>query len=254
MGDHIYETYDSLWGKLMFVMHEPEHLQFVNEGRADWFESLSIGGQRVRDLGSGNEYFDLELGRRGYEVVAVDQVAAIVNAAKQKQADDSVEFVTSDLRHVQFDPNSFDVVTMFGLLGLMSVEDDRALLARCVDWLRPGGSLLADCDIELAETHTIEAEHDLGVIKWNWTSDPTSRTNKLTPELHQKNGTVVGLRDPIEPSRGDHIGLHRYIYPEEQLTEMLHSLGYLVETIGHYVPYVFRKTTAGSYMIKAFTP
>ena len=118
MSDRAFESFEGLWGELMFVMHDPEHLQFVNTGRGDWFESLDIPGRRVLDLGSGNGYFDLELGSRGYEVVAVDQVATIVDAAKQMQTDDSVEFVTSDLRHVQFDSDSFDVVTMFGLLGL----------------------------------------------------------------------------------------------------------------------------------------
>lgn len=251
MGEQIYETYDGLWGGLMFVMHDPDHLRVVNEGRADWLESLLVEGQRVLDLGSGNGYFDLELGRRGYQVVAVDQVATIVETAKQIQTDEPVEFITSDLRHVQFGPNSFDVVTMFGLLGLMSVKDDTALLARCFEWLRPGGSLLADCDISLAETQIIEAEHDLGVIEWSWTSDAHSRTNKLTPVLHRQDGTVVGLRDPIDPARGNHEGLHRYIYPEEQFIDMLASIGYSVETIGHFFQYVFPGSTPESYMMKA---
>lgn len=251
MAAHVFETYEGLWGELMFVMHDQDHLRFVNKGRADWFESVVVQGQRVLDLGSGNGYFDLELGRRGYEVVAVDRVARIVDAARQMQADEFVEFVASDLREVQFDRGSFDAVTMFGVLGLMSVEDDTALMERCFEWLRPGGSLLADCDTTLAETQTIEAEHEFGVIKWNWTSDAATRTNMLTPELHRKDGAVVGLRDPIDPARGDHVGLHRYIYPEELLTDILASLGYVVENIGHYVQYVFPETTPESYMIKA---
>ncbi len=107
---------------------------------------------------------------------------------------------------------TFGVVMMFGVTGLMSLPDDTALIANCARWLEHGGCLLVDNDINLAEAETITVDHELGVIKWDWTSDPETRTNKLKPELHRTDGAVVGLRDPIDPTRGDHEGLPRYIY------------------------------------------
>ncbi|MEA1903914.1 MAG: methyltransferase domain-containing protein [Actinomycetota bacterium] len=254
MSDRVYETYDSLWGVLMFVMHDPDHLSSVNEGRADWFESLGLGGQRVLDLGSGNGYFDLALGNRGYQVVAVDQVAPVFEAAQALASDEPVEFIASDLRHLDFGAGSFDAVTMFGVSGLMSIEHDIRLMENCYRWLAPGGHLLVDSDIELADTQTITAQHDLGAIRWNWTSDADTRTNMLTPELHRNDGVVVGLRDPIDLTRGDHEGLHRYIYPKDDLTGLLTSIGFTVETTPHYTEYVFPNETPGSYMLKASRP
>jgi ubiquinone/menaquinone biosynthesis C-methylase UbiE len=238
----------------MFVMHDPEHLVFVNAGRADWFESLEPPGWRVLDLGAGNGYFDLELGRRGYEVTAVDRVGSVIEAARRLRTDETVEFVVSDLRETSFGEASFDVITLFGVVGLMSVEDDTHLLRDCYRWLAPGGVILADSDTELAETETTEAEHEFGLIKWNWTSDPGTRTNMLTPELHRKDGVLVGLKDPVDAARGDHEGLHRCIYPKEELAKLLSRIGFEVTEVGHFVQYVFPDSDAGAYMLKATRP
>ena len=254
MPDRVFEDYESLWGQLMFVMHDPDHLEFVNSGRADWFESLEMPGKRVLDLGAGNGYFDLELGRRGYDVTAVDQVGSVVEAARRLRRDETVDFQVSDLRDLSFDPGSFDAITLFGVVGLMSVDADTRLLRDCYQWLAPGGSLLADCDIDLAESETIDFDHALGLIQWHWTSDPETRTNVLTPELHRTDGVTVGLKDPIDPSRGDHEGLHRYIYPKEQLAETLGSIGYVVTEVGHPVQHVFPETEPERYMLKATRP
>lgn len=250
-SDRIYEGYASLWGELMFVMHDPDHLRFVNRGRADWFENLGIPGRRVLDLGAGNGYFDLEIGRRGFEVVAVDQVGPVIEAARRQVVDEDVEFLVSDLRKISFEAGSFDVVTLFGVVGLMSVEDDTELLANCFRWLVPGAFLLVDCDTDLAETETIETESKLGTIQWHWSSDPETRTNMLTPELHRQDGMIVGLKDPIDHGRGAHEGLHRYIYPKEELTGVLSAIGFDTTEVGHYVQHVYPDTPPSAYMLKA---
>lgn len=254
MSDWVFESYGGLWGELMFVMHDPDHLRAVNRGRADWFASLDLPGWRVLDLGAGNGYFDLELGRRGYRVVAVDQVRPVVEAARLLRRDESVDFIVSDLRDLAFEAGSVDAVTMFGVVGLMSIGDDTSLLAECFTWLTPGGSLLVDCDINLAKTETIEAKHELGVIQWHWTSDAKTRTNMLTPELHRDDGVTVRLKDPIDPGRGDHEGLHRYIYPKRELIEILTSIGFQVIEVGHYVQHVFPDSQAVAYMLQANRP
>lgn len=49
MSDWVFESYGVLWGELMFVMHDADHLRDVNRGRADWFASLDLPGLRVLD-------------------------------------------------------------------------------------------------------------------------------------------------------------------------------------------------------------
>ena len=254
MVDRVCETYEGLWGELMFVMHDPDVLWRVNEGRADWFETIHTADSgRVLDLGCGNGYLDVILGRRNRGVVGVDQVGTVVEVARRLLQDEPVEFIESDLRTIDFDEKSFDVVVMFGVTGLMSLDDDRKLLADCARWLDDEGFLLLDCDIGLADTETITVEHRLGTINWNWTSDPEARTNKLTSELQRPDGVIVGLRDPIDPTRRTHEGLHRYIYPQEQLTDILTSVGFSVEQVPHYTEHVFHDQPPTSYMLKART-
>ena len=252
MSGRVFETYDGVWGELMFVMHDIDYLWRVNEGRADWVESLDLGGGlRVLDLACGNGILDIALARRGHTVVGVDQVRPVIELARAHVKDEPVTFLVNDLRGVSFDVGEFDLVMMFGLVGLMSQADDAMLFQRVCSWLRPGGSCLLDCDLELAATQTIEMENELGMVYWHWTSDQATRTNRLTPELHRVDGTIVELRDPINPSRGGHTGLHRYIYPPEELEQLLLEGGLASRRIGHFHEYVFPEIKPGAYMLQA---
>ncbi len=254
VSDRVSETYDNLWGELMFVMHDIDHLWRANEGRADWVESLDLGsGLRVLDLGCGNGILDIVLARRGHAVVGVDQVRPVIEFGRAHVNDEPVTFRVGDLRSVAFEPAQFDVVMMFGLAGLMSREDDEALFHRVRTWLRPGGSCLVDCDLELAATETIESNHELGKIYWHWTSDETTRTNRLTPELHRRDGVIVELRDPIDPSRGDHTGLHRHIYPMDELERLLYGAGFAPRRVDHFLEHVFPESDPDAYMLHATT-
>lgn len=249
------ETYEGLWGELMFVMHDVDYLWRVNEGRADWVESLDLGSElRVLDLGCGNGILDVALARRGHTVVGVDQVRTVIDLARAQVKNEPVTFLVSDLRRVSFDIDAFDLVLMFGLVGLMSRADDALMFRRAHSWLRPDGSCLIDSDLELAATETSEVEHELGTVYWHWTSDPPTRTNRLSPELHRGDGVIVELRDPIDPSRGDHTGLHRYIYPPEELEQLLRERGFTSTRVGHYLEFVFPEVKPEAYMLHCQPP
>lgn len=159
--------------------------------------------------------------------------------------------MADDLRDVAFDGGQFDLVLMFGVTGLMSRHDDAALVARIKTWLSPPGTLLVDGDIDLAAEQSFEAEHVDGLIRWNWTSDPQTRTNMLNPGLHLNDGSIVELRDPIDSDRGDHVGLHRYIYEPAELTEMIRTVGFGVERVGHFYEFVFPDQTPERFMLRA---
>jgi len=67
-------------------------------------------------------------------------------------------------------------------------------------------------------------------------------------------GVIVELRDPIDPTRGDHTGLHRHIYPIGELTAMLQGAAFTVEPTGHYIEYVFPDQAPDRYMLHARRP
>lgn len=255
MTKRIGETYDGLWGELMVFMHDMDYLWQTNEGRADWLESLGFGGGlRILDLGCGNGLLDIALARRGHVVTGVDSVASVLARARRHVEHESVDFLDSDLRVLELPSNHFDLVLMFGLVGLMSVEDDRTLLQRARHWLKEGGKLLVESDLNLAEEQRIESDHPDGVVQWNWSSDPKTRTNVLLPELHRTDGTIVELRDPIDPKRGNHAGLLRYLYPPAELEECLQQAGFVPKRIGHFLEYVFPEADRDRYMLLGELP
>lgn len=255
MVERIERTYDELWGMLMAFTHEPAHLEWVNRGRADWLESLDLGRSlRILDLGCGNGYLDRELAARGHSVVAVDRVEPVIAEARRHAHAESVTFVASDLRTVVLPEATFDVVLALGLVGLMSPADDLALMRRARSWLVPGGTLLVESDRKLASHETVRSVGPDGAILWHWSSDESTRTNILEPELHRDDGVIVGLRDPIDPSRGDHTGLRRYIYPQEQLARLVLEAGFTVSEIGHFLEFVFPDAERDRYMLRGTHP
>ncbi|MGI9648491.1 MAG: class I SAM-dependent methyltransferase [Acidimicrobiia bacterium] len=247
-------TYE-FWGRLMVEMHDDAYLTRINYGRADWIESLDLGPKRrVLDLGCGNGYLDIELAHRGHTVTAVDMVEDVIDSARSRVVDEPVTFIASDLRQVQYPDESFDIVLMFGLVGLMGREDDRALLARAHQWLAPGGSLLVESDLQVADAQTVFTDHPDGRVHWVWTGDAATRTNFLRPEFHRHDGTVIELRDPIDPGRGDHTGLIRYLYPPDELQAQLEASGFIVERIGHFLEYVLPDVEPDRFMLMGTRP
>ena len=247
-------TYE-FWGKHMVEMQNDAYLRRINHGRADWLEALGFGSQlRVLDVGCGNGYLDIELANRGHRVTAVDMVDRIIDRARSRVVDEPVTFIASDLRQVQFPPDSFDIVLMFGLVGLMSASDDRALFDRASHWLAPGGRLLVESDRHVAPAQTVFTDQPDGRIHWVWTSNGDTRTNYLLPEFHRHDGAVIELRDPIDPERGDHAGLIRYLYLPEELEAMLGDCGFTVETIGHFLEYVMPDADPDRFMLMGTSP
>jgi len=223
----------------------------MNEGRADWIQSFQIpDGARIIDIGCGNGYLDICLARRGYEVVGVDRLVAVLDEARERAGDDNVESVSDDLREVKFADASFDVALMFGVVGLMSTDGDSDLLARVHRWLKPGGRLLIDGDKDLARNGMSGSiDRPDGEYRWTWTSDPETRLNCMVPEFETPDGTIYEMRDPYEPERCDNMGLIRYIYPKDELMAMLDRASFTVTDVPHYLSYVLADVEDDSYAL-----
>jgi len=86
-------TQEELWGRLLVAAWPEEVLWKMNEGRADWVHSLGLGADsRVLDVGCGNGYLDIILARRGADVVGTDRLVAVLDEARERAGDESVEY------------------------------------------------------------------------------------------------------------------------------------------------------------------
>jgi SAM-dependent methyltransferase len=92
------------------------------------------------DLAAGEGRHALWLAGLGWRVTAVDFSGAGLARGKAQPGADAVSWVRADVLGWSAAPASLDLVLVAYLH--VPVDDTQALLARAVDWLRPGGRLL----------------------------------------------------------------------------------------------------------------
>jgi SAM-dependent methyltransferase len=97
---------------------------------------------QVLDLGCGAGIpATRDLVAHGMQVLGVDFSAVQVRRARRLVP--AVSLVQADMTELRLQPASFDAVVSFYALIHLPLADQRALLPRVRDWLRPGGYVLA---------------------------------------------------------------------------------------------------------------
>jgi demethylmenaquinone methyltransferase/2-methoxy-6-polyprenyl-1,4-benzoquinol methylase len=97
-------------------------------------------GLRVLDVCCGTGDLSLLMAHAGAKVVGLDFSEPMLDVAKSRRADGSVELVQGDAQALPLEDNSFDIVTIgYGLRNLASFETGLREMQRVV---RPGGRLL----------------------------------------------------------------------------------------------------------------
>ena len=93
--------------------------------------------RRILIPGSGYGRHAAFFAARGYEVTGVE----ISDEAAQLAEEAHGEFrtVCGSILDVSFDEGSFDGIHCFNVLHLFRESDRRELVARCLNWLKPGG-------------------------------------------------------------------------------------------------------------------
>jgi SAM-dependent methyltransferase len=232
------KTWEQFWGDV-FLWRLAElrpDIDRLREERAGWlWRTLGLqSGVRVLDLGCGNGMVGVHLARRGVHVTGVDRIESVLCRARQQAGDLPVTFVCADLRTVSYPQGSFDAIMLCEVVGLMSREDDAALIGRAARWLSPVGRLLVDCPCPPeAASHSVSWNLPEGRLTLDSTYDPETRLQHLVPTLDTADGETVELHDPYDPSRPDHTGVLRYIHPAEELAGTMEQAGLTVRRLSH---------------------
>lgn len=100
-----------------------------------------VDGCHVLDLGCGYGRTAMDMASRAAHVVGVDINAAEIDYAQRKNKQENVTFKVMDGARCELPSESFDVLTLFGVLGGVQkkVRDD--ILQESMRLLRPGGML-----------------------------------------------------------------------------------------------------------------
>ncbi len=135
-----------------------------------------LGGDRVLDAGCGTGRVAVELARRGFTVVGIDNDADMLAYARRKP--EPVRWLKSNLAGFELD-DRFDVAVMAGNILLFVVPDQRsdavANLARHVadgGALVTGSSTAPDCDFDRVDGWCAAAGLELTEQYATWDRQP----------------------------------------------------------------------------------
>ncbi len=143
-------TYKEYWGYYWRVIQ-----RHSIPGIFAWDQKLVDLIEKVCELKPGSAILDLGCGGgdqlklfalKGYLVIGVDYVPALIDHARTtfKKGGLDGEFVLDDMRNIRYE-NRFDLVTMLsGTFGYFNDAGNKELLAKILRALKPGGAAFLD--------------------------------------------------------------------------------------------------------------
>lgn len=232
-------TWSNFWGKFLLVdFHkgDPERWR-AREHKAKWiWENAGLTrGAKVLDLGCGDGILDICLARLGANVTAVDTLEDVIESARGETSNEPVTFVRSDIRELKLADNSFNTVILFETIGLMKKQDDQSVLAKAYSCLSANGTLLVDCPYPPEkEQSSWTKEFPEGILKFELNYNSKKRIRHIDPLFTKNSGEIIKLHDPYNTEYGDQTGIFRYLYSEDELSEMLERVGFVCKKVAHY--------------------
>lgn len=174
----------------------------------------------VLDLGCGTGGHAVELGRRGFEVTAVDVSAAMLEVARRKLDQNGLDVALeqADIRSLELE-RTFDLaIAMFAVIGYLTSNHDLATaLGRIRRHLRPGGTLVFDCWFGPA---VLGQQPRVAVHRYR-TADGTTLLRIAEPrhdplaQVVEVEYTVVEAAADRPPAMFHESHLMRYFFPHE---------------------------------------
>ncbi len=137
VNNEIYEEYGERW---YHDQNDPVALlRAEGEFKNAWILSNidEKKPQNILDLGCGGGFLSNALAKKGHVVTGVDISESSLQIAKKYDETKSVTYIKSDVHHLPFDNQTFDIVCAMDLLE--HIEKPENLIAEINRILRPGG-------------------------------------------------------------------------------------------------------------------
>lgn len=134
-SEHL-ESFGLQWNKYEVAHADEDRATFVAK---TGIELSELSGLTVLDAGCGGGRYCKVVAEAGGTVCGADHTDAVNKAAELCADQDNVQFVQADLKHLPFEPASFDFVFSIGVMHHDS--DTRAVFDAVAPMVRAGGRL-----------------------------------------------------------------------------------------------------------------
>ncbi len=191
--------------------------------------SLNAGSSGI-DIGCGNGYFTRALYKAGYAVTGLDISPQMLSTATELAARGRVkaDFVLQDITKLNLNFKPDFAVAVNDCINYIPSEKLKTAFARVYKCLKNGGIFIFDVSSEHKLRHIVGSNlfardfEDATLLWFNTLSD-----NKVDMEI-----TVFTRLPDGKYSRADERQT-QYIHTEENITEVLQSVGFSVTAEGH---------------------
>ncbi|MHB1483313.1 MAG: class I SAM-dependent methyltransferase [Saccharofermentanales bacterium] len=189
------------------------------------------------DLGCGTGGFAIEMARRGYDVLGIDQSYEMLSIAKMKDVRESVQFIQQDITAMELFGTVDIIVCLLDTVNHILSEPKLDRMFRlCKNYLNPGGLLIFDaatpCYFEnILGDNVFYDIKDQYTLIWQNHIDKRRRISsaELTLFFKQDDLTYIRSEDYIEER----------IYAIEKIESLIHSNG--MKVVKEYGGLTFRK-------------
>jgi SAM-dependent methyltransferase len=139
---------ESFWDEFYPAMYHEGRWAVAEEEASQISNLLGLSeGDSVLDICCGPGRHSLAFARRGFKAVGVDRTSTYLDMGRELAADEGleVEFILEDAREYQGEVRYDAAVCLYTSIGYFDTpEEDRRLLEKACQSLKPGGRLLMD--------------------------------------------------------------------------------------------------------------
>lgn len=189
------------------------------------------------DLGCGTGGFAIEMARRGYDVLGIDQSYEMLSIAKMKDVRESVQFIQQDITEMELYGTVDIIVCLLDTVNhILSEPKLDRMFSLCKNYLNPGGLLIFDVATpsyfkDILGDNVFYDIKDQYTLIWQNHIDRRRKISsaELTLFFKQDDLTYIRNEDYIEER----------IYAIDKIERLLHNNG--MEVVREYGGLTFRK-------------
>ena len=158
------------------LLYDQENPDFEPEGPFYLSVAQETGGP-ILDLGCGTGRMTIPIAQAGYEITGIDIVPGMIERAKQKAGNLTIDWLVADARDYHLG-QQFRMIFESGSVFMHMLErtDQRAYLARVREHLAPGGRFV----MSLYFPHPSRLQSDSEEKDWFTYQDEQGRTVRVT--------------------------------------------------------------------------